>query len=140
MDGLIDLSFVSEDEKHDALAACDCLCVPSEGESFGLVFMEAGLYAKPVIGRNVAVLRELWNDGQAGLMVGSPDDRYNRAKLGPAELAEAVLRLLSDPQECRRLGENLRKISEQFVWPLIVERFEDSYYQALEAFEKKRSD
>jgi glycosyltransferase involved in cell wall biosynthesis len=138
MDGVIDLSFVSEDEKHDALAACDCLCVPSEGESFGLVFIEAGLYAKPVIGRDVAVLRELWSDGKAGLMVGKADNRWNRATLSPEELAAATLRLLSDPQECRRLGENLRKISERFVWPVIVERFEDSYYHALERFEKQR--
>ncbi len=131
MDGLIDLDFVSEDEKHDALAACTCLCVPSEGESFGLIFMEAGCYAKPVIGRNVPVLRELWEDGVAGLLVGHPDEERNIAQLDPDQLVSALLKLLSDPAECRRLGENLRKVSEQFVWQRIVERFEASYYETL---------
>src|SRR4029453_16691645 len=29
MEGVIDLDFASEELKHDALAACTCLCVPS---------------------------------------------------------------------------------------------------------------
>jgi glycosyltransferase involved in cell wall biosynthesis len=134
IEGLVDLDFVSEDEKHDALAACTCLCVPSEGESFGLVFMEAGRYAKPVIGRNVPVLRELWEEGAAGLLAGSPDDGRNIARLEPDELAGTLLKLLSDADECRRLGENLQRVSAQFVWPLIVEKFETCYYQAMEAY------
>jgi glycosyltransferase involved in cell wall biosynthesis len=138
VDGLFDLNFASEEEKHDALAACACLCVPSEGESFGLVFMEAGRYGKPVIGRNVAVLQELWKDGEAGLMVGVPDHVHNRAELSPQYLASALLKLLSDPAECQRLGGNLRKVSEQFVWPRIVERFEASYYEALKVFKTNR--
>ncbi len=134
MDGLVDLDFVSEENKHDALAACTCLCVPSVGESFGLVFMEAGRYAKPVIGRNVPVLRELWADGEAGKLAGLPDEERNIARLEPDELAAELLNLLSDESECRRLGGNLRRISEQFVWPRIVERFEASYYETLKAF------
>jgi glycosyltransferase involved in cell wall biosynthesis len=134
MDGLVDLDFVSEEEKHDALAACTCLCVPSVGESFGLVFMEAGRYAKAVIGRNVPVLRELWEDGAAGRLAGSPDEERNSARLEPDELAAALLKLLSDEGECRRLGGNLRRVSEQFTWPRIVERFESSYHETLKAF------
>ena len=61
--GLIDLDYVMETEKHDALAACTCLCVPSEGESFGLVYMEAvAMLGRPVVGRNVPVLRELLDE------------------------------------------------------------------------------
>jgi len=44
VEGLKDLDFTSEELKHDALAACTCLCIPSDGESFGLVYMEAGRY------------------------------------------------------------------------------------------------
>ena len=57
--GILNFEFVDEQTKHDALAACDCLCVPSEGESFGLVYMEAGRYAKPVIASRLPVLEEL---------------------------------------------------------------------------------
>jgi glycosyltransferase involved in cell wall biosynthesis len=131
VEGLFNLEFASEELKHDALAACTCLCVPSVGESFGLVFMEAGRYGKPVVARNVAVLRELLGKDEAGLLLGTPDKKTNSATLGPDELAGALLKLIADPDECRRLGENCRRVSAQFIWPRIVERFEASYYRAL---------
>src|SRR6266436_2218294 len=113
VEGLKDLDFTSEELKHDALAACTCLCIPSDGESFGLVYMEAGRYGKPAVGRKVAVLQELLNDGAAALLVGVPDEARNRAMLSPEVLAAALLKLLSDPKECHRLGENCRTVSEQ---------------------------
>jgi glycosyltransferase involved in cell wall biosynthesis len=140
MEGLIDLEFASEELKHDALAACTCLCVPSEAESFGMVYMEAGRYGKPAIGRKVAVLKELLHDGVAALLVGVPDDVRNRATLTPQTLASALLKLLSDPEECRRIGENCRAVSEHFLWPRVVTRFEASYYQTIESFDKQAVD
>jgi glycosyltransferase involved in cell wall biosynthesis len=137
IEGLIELDFASEELKHDALAACTCLCVPSEAESFGLVYMEAGRYGKPVIGRKVAVLEELLHNGVAALLVGVPDNMLNRAALTPETLAAALLKLLSDPKECRRIGENCRAISEQFLWPHVIKGFEASYYQAVEDFRRQ---
>jgi glycosyltransferase involved in cell wall biosynthesis len=137
IEGLIDLNFTSEELKHDALAACTCLCVPSEAESFGLVYMEAGRYGKPTVGRKVAVLEELLHDGVAAVLVGVPDAVHNRAILSPETLAAALLKLLSDPKECERIGENCRAVSEQFVWPRVVKRFEASYYQAVGKFKKQ---
>ena len=131
MEGIVDLDFASEQMKHDALAACSCLCVPSEGESFGLVYMEAGRYAKPIVARNVPVLRELLENGSAGLLLGTPNERGNWAALGPEELAVGVLNLLSSPDKCQKMGENGRRISEQFLWPRIIENFEASYYKEL---------
>jgi glycosyltransferase involved in cell wall biosynthesis len=139
IEGLIDLDFASEELKHDALAACTCLCVPSEAESFGLIYMEAGRYGKPVVGRKVAVLEELLHDGVAAVLVGVPDDARNRAILSPEALAGALLKLLSDPKKCQRIGENCRAVSEQFLWPRVVEKFEASYYEAMSAFKRHRS-
>ena len=139
VEGLIDLDFTSEELKHDALAACTCLCVPSEAESFGLVFMEAGRYGKPAIGRKVAVLQELLKDGAAAVLLGVPDEARNRAKLNPEVLAAGLLELLSDPKECQRIGENCRAVSEQFLWPRVVKRFEASYYQAVNDFKRYRA-
>ncbi len=138
IEGLIDLDFTSEELKHDALAACTCVCIPSEGESFGLVYMEAGRYGKPAVGRKVAVLRELFKDGAAVLLLGIPDEAHNRAILSPEALAAALLKLLSDPKECHRIGENCRAISEQFLWPHVVKRFEASYYQAVDDLKRRR--
>jgi glycosyltransferase involved in cell wall biosynthesis len=134
IEGLIDLDFTSEELKHDALAACTCLCVPSEGESFGLVYMEAGRYGKPAVGRKVAVLEELLHDGVAAVLLGVPDDAHNRAILTPEVLAGGLLKLLADPKERQRIGENCRAVSEQFLWPHVIKRFEVSYYQAVGEF------
>jgi glycosyltransferase involved in cell wall biosynthesis len=134
IEGLIDLDFTSEELKHDALAACTCVCIPSDGESFGLVYMEAGRYGKPAVGRRVAVLQELLNDGAAALLLGVPDEAHNRATLSPESLAAGLLKLLSDPKECHRIGENCRAVSEQFLWPRVVKRFEATYCQALNGF------
>ena len=137
IEGLIDLDFTSEELKHDALAACTCLCVPSVGESFGLVYMEAGRYGKPAVGRKVAVLEELLHDGVAAVLLGVPDDAHNRAILTPEALAAGLLRLLADSKECERIGENCRAVSEQFLWPHVIKRFEASYYQAVEDFKRQ---
>jgi glycosyltransferase involved in cell wall biosynthesis len=136
IEGLIDLDFTSEDLKHDALAACTCVCIPSEGESFGLVYMEAGRYGKPSVGRKVAVLQELLNDGAAAVLLGVPNEARNRAMLSSEALAAALLKLLSDPQECERVGANCRAVSDRFLWPDVVKEFEASYYQAIDDFQR----
>jgi glycosyltransferase involved in cell wall biosynthesis len=129
--GVVELNFVSEDEKHDALAACTCLCVPSVGESFGLVYMEAGRYRKPVIGRDLPVLQELLGTDGA-MLLGRRDDSRNTAELSADELASGILELLNNPELRRRMGEECHRRSEKFLWPQIVERFEASYYLAID--------
>ncbi len=44
------LGSVEEQVKRDALAAADLLVMPSRTDSFGIVYLEAWLYGKPVIG------------------------------------------------------------------------------------------
>jgi glycosyltransferase involved in cell wall biosynthesis len=139
VEGVVQLDFTSEKLKHDALAACTCLCVPSEGESFGLVYMEAGRYGKPVVGRNVPVLQELLGPGNAALLLGKPDSIRNEATLGPEDLADALLDLITNLPECRRLGENCRLVSEEFIWPRRIQRYEQSYRVALDRY-KNRED
>ena len=122
---------VSEQTKHDALAACTCLCVPSVGESFGLVYMEAGRYAKPVVARRLPVLEELLENGRAGLLVGTPSTNRNAVDVTADELAASLYQLLNSPEECDRLGQNCRRVSDKFLWPEAVKRFEAAYHEAL---------
>jgi glycosyltransferase involved in cell wall biosynthesis len=83
------------------------------------------------------VLEELLHDGVAAVLVGVPDAARNRAILSPEALAASLLKLLSNPKECQRIGENCRAVSEQFLWPRAVKRFEASYNQAVEDFKKQ---
>jgi glycosyltransferase involved in cell wall biosynthesis len=130
--GIIDFDFVTEETKHDALAACTCLCVPSEGESFGLVYMEAGRYRKPVVARDLPVLRELLGGG-AAMLLGHLDAPRNTAKLSAEDLAAGVGQLLRSPELCQRIGVECYQRSESFLWPTIVKHFEASYFSSLQA-------
>ncbi len=132
-----DLDFVTEQTKHDAMAACTCLCVPSVGESFGLVYMEAGRYAKPVVARRLPVLEELLENGKAGLLVGKVQGNRNCISLTAEELAASLYQLLASPEKCLDLGQNCRRVSDKFVWPQVVKRFEAAYQAAIHNHEIK---
>lgn len=54
-----DLGSPSEQDKADAYAACDVFCLPSALESFGIVYVEAWSYGKPVICGTAPASREL---------------------------------------------------------------------------------
>ena len=129
--GVLEIDNATEQEKADALSACDMLCVPSEGESFGLVYMEAGRYSKAVIGRNIPVLRELLGVPGAALLVGTANKENHSADVTPDALAEAILVLLNNPALREKLGKNCRTISDQYTWSKVVERFESAYEAAL---------
>jgi glycosyltransferase involved in cell wall biosynthesis len=83
-----DLGIPTESEKADALAACDVFCLPSSGESFGLVFVEAWSYGKPVVCGPAPACREFIEHGRTGLW--SSQD--------PDELAEKIMLLLRDTE------------------------------------------
>jgi glycosyltransferase involved in cell wall biosynthesis len=63
---LRDIDVPDETEKADVLAACDIFCLPSAHESFGIVFVEAWHYGKPVLCGTAPACRELVQDGVTG--------------------------------------------------------------------------
>jgi phosphatidylinositol alpha-1,6-mannosyltransferase len=66
-----------------------------KGEGFGIVFLEAMAFGKPVIGPNCGAPAELIRHGKTGLLV-DPEN--------PASVAEALLNLLTRPDVARELG------------------------------------
>ena len=131
--GVIELGFVSEEEKTDALAACQILCVPSEGESFGLVYMEAGLQGKPSIARRLPVLEELLGQHEAIELIGKPVGTGNQVALESSECADAIIKLLQKAEYARRMGEAAGSVAQNFLWPRVVQNFENAYARALES-------
>ncbi|MFV9507877.1 MAG: glycosyltransferase family 4 protein [Oscillochloridaceae bacterium umkhey_bin13] len=77
---------VSEAQKNDLLARCRCLAMPSRGEGFGLVYLEAMRLGRPCLVSTADAGREVVNPPEAGLAV-DPADR--------SALATALIRLLS---------------------------------------------
>jgi glycosyltransferase involved in cell wall biosynthesis len=109
-DVALDLGEAPEIDVADALAACDVLCVPSSGESFGIVYVEAWQYGKPVIVGPAPASRELVEDGVTGLHVEQRAD----------DIARGLLRLLRDPATARRLGAAGRRLQrERYSWPAV---------------------
>ena len=129
MPNLLELEYVDDQLKHDALAACDCLCVPSEGESFGIIFMEAAHYRKPIIARRLPVLVELLGD-QSALFLGSEVD-FNRVQLDVDELTQGIVSLLSNKELGYQMGENAFRASQNFTWDKVVSNFLRAYQEEL---------
>ena len=76
-------------------ANCDVFALPSRGEGFGLVFLEAMAHAKPVIGGAHGGIPDIVQDGVTGLLV-PPGD--------PARLAEALESLFNNPIRAHEMG------------------------------------
>lgn len=111
---LLNLDVVSEQEKHDVLAAASIVVQPSRVESLGLVCLEAWANGKPVIAADIAVMRELIEPERDGLLV--PFDR-------PSELAAAIQRLLSNNRECQTMGRSgQQKVYKKFAWKAAFQR------------------
>jgi len=126
---LLDLEYVEDSLKHDALAACDCLCVPSVGESFGIIFIEAAYYRKPIIARRLPVLVELLGE-QSALFLGS-EVAFNRVQLDSDELSQGIVRLISNKELGQQMGENAFYASHRFTWDKVVSSFLLAYQEEL---------
>jgi glycosyltransferase involved in cell wall biosynthesis len=90
-------------------ARCDVLVVPSRFESFGLMLLEAMMYAKPVVAAAVGGMPEIVVDGETGLLV-PPGDA--------GALGAALSRLIESPELRTSLGRAGRR------------RYEERYSQA----------
>jgi phosphatidyl-myo-inositol dimannoside synthase len=81
---------VSEEEKERLICAARCLALPSRGEGFGLVYLEAMRHGRPCLASDVDAGREVVSPPIAGLCC-SPKD--------PVAISEAVIRLVSPGEE-----------------------------------------
>ena len=77
------------------LPAMDALLVPSREEPFGRMIVEGMLSALPVIAADEGAAPEILRDGETGLLVPAGDSDA---------FADALERLLSDPEWARELG------------------------------------
>jgi glycosyltransferase involved in cell wall biosynthesis len=115
---VLELDTVSLQEKTDALAACQVLCLPSTQESFGGVCTEAWSLGRPVIVADIPALRAVVSDGIDGFVVPAE----------PEPLAERIATLLADPARAAAMGaEGRRKVEAQFTWPALARKTEEAY-------------
>lgn len=89
-----DLGVPDEIKKADAIAACDVFCLPSAHESFGIVYVDAWSYSKPVVCGTAPACREFIANGRTGFW----------ASQVPEELAEKLTVLLQNPDVRAAMG------------------------------------
>jgi glycosyltransferase involved in cell wall biosynthesis len=106
-----------------AIEGAAMVVVPSMGEGFGMVALEAMERARPVIAAEIGGLGELVEEGVTGLLVPP----------GEAEpLAEAIVRLGSDLELAKEMGEaGRRRALEQFLQERCTDRTELLYEASL---------
>jgi phosphatidyl-myo-inositol alpha-mannosyltransferase len=115
---------VPNDDVPPFLAASDVSVSPAVGqESFGIVLVESMAAGVPVVATDIPGYREVVTDGVEGLLVPPRD---------PEALAAGLVRVLSDGDLARRLGEAGRERARTFDWPLVVDRLEELYGRAIE--------
>ena len=117
--------YVRDNELPYYYAACDVFVLPSisEYEGFGIVQLEAMACGKPVIATNIPGVREVDKKELATIHVPPKDKRA---------LAEALLTILKDEKLAIKMGNNGRKLVEEFYsWPKIARTILQLYEKAL---------
>ena len=123
---------VSDEILQRLYQSCDLFVAPSLYESFGLVYLEAMNYAKPVIGCYSGGVPEVIDDGTTGLLV-DPGE--------PAALAEGIVSLLGSPAQLQEMGlAGRRQVLDKFSYLQMARRFEAVYRSTIRAFEAHAPD
>jgi len=89
-----------------ALDDATALVLPSRSEGMGRVLVEALCRGRPVVATRVGGIRDLIVDGENGILV-QPRD--------PTELADALVRVLSDRELAERLAAAARPSAEPWI-------------------------
>jgi phosphatidyl-myo-inositol dimannoside synthase len=95
--------FTSETEKERLLERCRCLAMPSTGEGFGLVYLEAMRMGRPCLVSTLDAGREVVNPPESGLAVNPAD---------PAAIVTALTRLLTFGPEWAQWSAQARRSYE----------------------------
>jgi phosphatidyl-myo-inositol dimannoside synthase len=104
---------VDDAERDDWLRSAHVFAMPSRvppdggGEGFGIVYLEAGAHGLPVVAGDAGGARDAVVDGTTGLLVDAAD---------PEAVAQALLRLLSDPPFAERMGRAGRRHAARHTW------------------------
>jgi len=103
-------------------SAADVVAMPSFYESFGMVAIEAMACGRPVVASRAGGLQFTIQDGENGLLVPPGDDQA---------LAEALLRILTDPDLADCLGRRAMCSAYAYSWDRVTDQMRQVYTRCL---------
>jgi phosphatidylinositol alpha-1,6-mannosyltransferase len=117
------LGDISESELPAVYGCADVFAFPSIQEGQGIALLEAQSSGKPVVAFDITGIKEAVVEKETGLLV----------KPESVELAEAILKLLSDDSLRTKMGEQGRNfVQNNFTWDICARRMHDVYLEAID--------
>lgn len=113
---------LSENELREEYRRCSLFVMPSESEGFGIVFLEAMAYGKPVIGGAHGGTPSVIKHGETGLLVNNLDI---------TGIAQSIVRVLQEDELRARLGRTgHQRLLDHFTFRSFEANF-DSYLRTV---------
>lgn len=116
---------ISDEELPYFYQNCDVFAMISENilrekeiEGFGIVYLEAGLFKKPVVATKTGGVPEAVIDGKTGLLVKNPKSEK--------EIAAKIIKLLENRKLAQRLGGNAsQRIKKELNWKVSIKKLKE---------------
>ncbi|CAN5733040.1 N/A [soil metagenome] len=122
---------ISQQMKCNLLQLADAVVLPSKEESFGVVFLEAWSFKKPVIGARIGAIASLVKENEDGYLF-APDNA--------AALAARIKEVVADNTKSRLMGEaGYVKVREYYTWDNITATFRAAYTKAIATFNQQKN-
>jgi phosphatidyl-myo-inositol dimannoside synthase len=108
---------LTDAELREQYKGCSLFVMPSNEEGFGIVFLEAMAYGKPVVGGANGGTPSVVTHGETGLLVDSSD---------VAGITQSLIELLNNKEMRERLGQaGHKRLSDRFTFHKFTENFRD---------------
>ncbi|QEC69092.1 glycosyltransferase family 4 protein [Panacibacter ginsenosidivorans] len=125
------LTDIPQHTKCMLLQAAAIVVLPSKEESFGVVFLEAWSFKKPVIGTRIGAIASLIEENKDGYLF-EPGN--------VSELAMQIKRMISDNNKAQQMGAaGFEKVQQHYTWDKITATFRAAYIQAIETFHQQKN-
>jgi glycosyltransferase involved in cell wall biosynthesis len=117
------IGMVTEDEVAERFSRCSMVVLPSFEETAPMAISQAQAAGKPVVATSVGGIPEMIEEGTTGHMVPFGD---------PQALADAIGRLLADPEKAKTMGRTAKATAEsRYRRSAVIEKTLAVYNQAL---------
>jgi glycosyltransferase involved in cell wall biosynthesis len=124
LDGAVQFpGFLDQDGKRLHGNAADIFINTNRVDNMPVALLEAGAMGLPIVATAVGGVPDLLTQGRDGVLVPDDDDEA---------MADAILRLLRDPELAGRLSRNGRCLAERSAWDAVALQWKGLFREILE--------